>query len=116
MDGNLPRSLGRQRLWKVCLPASMAIGKSQSHTGSGAHSQHLRSKARRNRVFRLCYEIIRDFLFKGAGQGFYGMLMPYLRAVTTLTPFKSSKVSQLSDQKLEHRKRDANDEDVDDEL
>ena len=83
MDGNPPRSLERQRLWKVCLPlpASMAIGTSQSHTGSYAYSQRLRSKARRNRVFRLCYEVIRDFLFKGAEQGLYGMLMPYLRAV-----------------------------------
>jgi hypothetical protein len=41
------------------------------------------------------------------------MFMPCFRATTTLTPFKSSKVSRLSDQKLEHREKDTNDEDED---
>ena len=44
------------------------------------------------------------------------MLLPYFCTVTTFTSFKSSKVSQLSDQKLELRRKDTNDEDEDEEL
>ena len=42
------------------------------------------------------------------------MTMPNFRAATALSPFKSSKVSQLKDQQLERRKEDINDEDEDD--
>ncbi|KAH9062159.1 hypothetical protein EDB87DRAFT_1674130 [Lactarius vividus] len=51
------------------------------------------------------------------GQVFHGMPMAFFRTVTTLIPpFKSSKVSQLSNQKSEHRKSDKNGEDEDDEI